>query len=72
MGQPLIVLASWCIVVPFEGPVMMSTRVSGAVLLLTLVQAAPQRATVSPQTVVGTWVGTHSWAIDLSRQRSRY
>jgi len=52
---------------------MMSTRVSGAVLLLTLVQAAPpQRATVSPQTVVGTWVGTHSWAIDLSRQRSRY
>ena len=44
---------------------MMSTWVSGLVLLLTLVQAAPpQRAAVSPQTFVGTWVGTQSWAID--------
>jgi hypothetical protein len=44
---------------------MMSTWVAGVVLLLTVVQAAPpQRATVSPQTFVGTWVGTQSWAID--------
>jgi hypothetical protein len=44
---------------------MTSTWVSGVVLLLALVQAVPpQRATVSPQTFVGTWVGTQSWAID--------
>ena len=44
---------------------MMSTWVSGLVLLLALMQAAsPQRAAVSSQSFVGTWVGTQSWAID--------
>jgi hypothetical protein len=44
---------------------MMSIWVSGVVLVLALFQAAPpQRATVSPQTFVGTWVGTQSWAIE--------
>jgi hypothetical protein len=43
----------------------MPSWVSSVVILLTLVQAAsPQRATVSPQAFVGTWVGTQSWAIE--------
>lgn len=39
--------------------------VSSFVVLVALLQAAPtQRATVSPQTFVGTWVGTQSWAVE--------
>jgi hypothetical protein len=43
----------------------MWTWVSGAALFLAFLQAAPtpQRATVSPQAFVGTWVGTQRWAI---------
>jgi hypothetical protein len=44
---------------------MMPNWVSGAALFAALLQAAPspQRATVSPQAFVGTWVGTQRWGI---------
>jgi hypothetical protein len=44
---------------------MMPNWVSVAALFVTLLQAAPspQRATVSPQAFVGTWVGTQGWGI---------
>jgi hypothetical protein len=40
-------------------------RIWIAAALVSLLQSAPspQRATVSPQTFVGTWVGTQRWAI---------
>jgi hypothetical protein len=46
---------------------MMASWVSGAALFcLAFLQAAPspQRATVSPQAFVGTWVGTQRWSIE--------
>jgi hypothetical protein len=44
---------------------MMPNSVSVAALALALLQAAPtpERATVSPQAFVGTWVGTQHWSI---------
>ena len=42
----------------------MANSVLWGLLLLSALQAARPAAAVSPQALVGTWVGTQSWAIE--------